>query len=111
MPRYWDEDSMRYIECEVVFSGRESIIDGAGWQSRESYLTRCANEFGPGSDQVSFPSTKELTGKGAAIGLSMQPSKPRKCHCGRVCTSKRTLCRRCAKASRLAAQRNAERVA
>ena len=36
MPRYWSDTDAAFIECEVVFSGKEELIDGAGWRMKES---------------------------------------------------------------------------
>lgn len=82
----------------IVWNGRGPLTDGSGWQQRESYLDRAANRFGPGSDTVSFPSAKEMSGKNAMPSMRVRLGRPKnapRCRCGRHCSSKRRRCSRC----------------
>lgn len=43
--RYWDDDTRTFIDVEVVWSGREELIDGRGWRMRD-----CAYASGPNKE-------------------------------------------------------------
>jgi hypothetical protein len=81
MTRYWSEEDGKFIECEVVWDGRESLTDGDGWMQRYPPIVG-------GTEKGEHATRKETSGKGkpdVPFGhrILTDTGTGRKCHeCG-----------------------------
>jgi hypothetical protein len=92
--KYWDEDVGRYIDCDVLWSGKGPIpgLSGEGFVQvyTGSYLTSSIEAEGRATKCL--PTAREMKGKTDLDGLQIREAgwtsktPTRRCACGRALT-------------------------
>lgn len=101
--KIWDEANYRYINVEVVWSGRGPLPGIGALERREHYLTAASREHGSG--QGDLPSDRSMVGKTDLDGMQVRQVQIRQLRkgqqyfcstgCGRAVGMNYKRCRRC----------------